>query len=71
MKHWTSIERREIASLLRRKLTAGQIARRYEGRSRSAVIGFVNRDPELAAIGFQHDRAFALRAALETKEGRG
>lgn len=63
MKHWTAAERSQIAVLLQRKLTAAQIAKRYQGRSRSAVIGFVNRDPMLAKIGFQH------RATLD--KGRG
>lgn len=66
MKHWTAVERREIASLLRRKLTAGQIALRYEGRSRSAVISFVRRMPELAEIGFLHDKNYS-RSALDKR----
>lgn len=57
MKHWTAAERAEIARLLRERLTAGQIAPKF-GRSRSAVIGFVNRDPMLRQIGFQHDRIY-------------
>lgn len=57
MRHWNAVERNEIASLLGRKLTAGQIARRYEGRSRCGIIGLVNRDPKLKAIGFQHPKA--------------
>lgn len=61
MRHWNSVERNEIASLLRRGLTAGQIALRYEGRTRSSIIGFVHRDPDLKAIGFQHDKIFPKR----------
>lgn len=61
MRHWNSVERSEIASLLKRKLTAGQIARRYEGRTRSAVISIVNRDPVLRQIGFQHDKLFTSK----------
>ena len=58
MRHWKAVERSEISHLLRRGLTAGQIALRYEGRSRSAVISFVNRDPTLKAIGFQHAKIY-------------
>ena len=56
MRQWNLVERNEIASLLQRQLTAGQIARRYEGRSRCSIIGLVNRDPSLRQIGFQHGR---------------
>ena len=56
MRQWNCVERSEIASLLQRKLTAGQIARRYEGRTRSSIIGIVNRDPVLREIGFQHSQ---------------
>lgn len=66
MRQWNSVERREIASLLKRGLTAGQIARRYEGRSKSAIVGLVNRDPDLRAIGFQHGKVFYQSPAQES-----
>lgn len=62
MRHWTTSERAEIALLLRQGLTSGQIARRFPGRSRSAVIGFVNRDPMLRAIGFHHEKIYTRAA---------
>jgi len=58
MKHWTTAERTEIAAMLKRKLTAGQIAMKV-GRSRSAVIGVVNRDDNLRSVGFQHDKIYS------------
>ncbi|TJU85585.1 MAG: hypothetical protein E5Y10_24505 [Mesorhizobium sp.] len=53
MRHWTNEEKQRVGELLRRKLTAGQIAPRF-GRSRCGVISLVNRDPSLREIGFQH-----------------
>lgn len=49
---WTQEDRDGIAVLLRRGQTSKQIASRF-GRSRSAVIGIVSRDPGLKKIGFE------------------
>ncbi len=51
MRQWTMEEKQRIGDLLRKKLTAGQIAPGF-GRSRSAIIGLVNRDANLRTIGF-------------------
>lgn len=51
MRHWTQEEKQRVAELLRKKLTAGQIAPGF-GRSRCAIIGLVNRDANLRQIGF-------------------
>jgi hypothetical protein len=54
MRQWTQSEMEQVGELLQRKLTAGQIARQFAGRSRSGIISLVNRIPPLRAIGFCH-----------------
>jgi hypothetical protein len=63
MRQWNCVERTEIANLLKRGLTAAQIALRYEGRTRCSIISFVNRDPMLREIGFQHEKIYMKRSA--------
>jgi hypothetical protein len=63
MRPWHAKEVREIAEHLRRRLTAGQIARRYQGRTRMGVISLVNRNPDLREIGFQHSKIYPRKEA--------
>lgn len=51
---WNREGRKEIARLLRLGLSASEIAAHFDGKSRNAVIGIVNRDPALKVIGFSH-----------------
>lgn len=50
MRHWTDQEKQQIAKLLRQGKSAREIGHLF-GRSKSAVISLVNRDPVLKAIG--------------------
>lgn len=50
---WTDELKDQVAAMLRKGLTASQIAARLEGVSRNAVVGVVNRDRRLKEIGFK------------------
>lgn len=54
MRHWSPEEKQRVADLLKRGMTAGQIARKFAPRSRCAIISLVNRDEGLKRIGFRH-----------------
>ena len=66
MRQWTDHERVEIAAMLKRQLTAGQIARKFAGRSRSAIIGLVNRHPVLRAVGFHYAKRAKMGRSLRS-----
>lgn len=53
MRHWTAIERAEIGGLIRKGLSARQIAARYEGRTAKSIECLASRYPELRNIGFK------------------
>ena len=50
MRHWTDQEKQQIAKLLKQGKHAREIGALF-GRSKSAVISLIHREPELKAIG--------------------
>lgn len=50
MRHWSEKEKQQIAKLLKQGKHAREIGTLF-GRSKSAVISLIHRDPELKAIG--------------------
>lgn len=59
-----------IAGFLKDGLSASQIASNMAGRSRCAIIGIVDRNEKLKAIGFEHKPGYPVKCTRKTVKAK-